>query len=303
MLSTIFNTARGVITSLAIIVYTVALCCMLFVLTLFKLLSPTAGIRSYFTRLSHRLVEVWISLNNLVIWLYRDVTRWDIDLPDGLSSRGSYVVGSNHQSWVDILALQKVFNRKLPVLTFFIKQELIWVPFLGAAWWALDFPFMKRPSRADIANNPKLKGKDLESARKACEKFQHLPVAMMSFLEGTRFSRDKAERSQSPFQNLLKPKVGGIGVVLYALGDKLQSLIDVTIVYPKEGEHDYTPTFWELLTGRVPRVVVQAREVAIPPHLLGRNFREDRTIRRELENWINQVWQEKDALVTQIKAS
>lgn len=281
-------------------IYTVTLCAVLFLLTLFKLLSPTRGLRDFFTRLLHGVVEFWTLLNNFMIWLYRG-THWEVELPDGLAHDGSYVVGSNHQSWVDILALQKVFNRKIPVLTFFIKQELIWVPFLGAAWWALDFPFMKRPSREEIAKNPKLKGKDLESARKACERFQHLPVAMMSFLEGTRFSRSKAEATGSPFKNLLKPKVGGIGVVLYALGDKLQSLIDVTIVYPKEDEPDYTPTFWDLLTGRVPRVIIKARELEIPPHLLGRNFREDRSIREELESWINQIWLEKDALVSQLK--
>ena len=97
------------------------------------------------------------------------------------------------------------------------------------------------------------------------------------------------EETGISFENLLKPKVGGIGVVLYALGDKLQSMIDVTIVYPKKGEKDYTPTFWQLVTGQIPKIVIRARELEIPRHLLGRNFRTDRDIRKELEEFINGI--------------
>ena len=57
---------------------------------------------------------------------------------------GHYLVLANHQSWVDILVLQKVFNRRIPLLRFFLKRQLFWVPLLGLAWWALDFPFMGR---------------------------------------------------------------------------------------------------------------------------------------------------------------
>ncbi len=53
---------------------------------------------------------------------------------------------SNHRSWVDILVLQSIFNRRIPFLKFFLKRQLIWVPLLGLAWWALDFPFMRRYS-------------------------------------------------------------------------------------------------------------------------------------------------------------
>jgi 1-acyl-sn-glycerol-3-phosphate acyltransferase len=40
--------------------------------------------------------------------------------------------------------LQRIFHGRIPFLKFFLKQELIWVPVIGLAWWALDFPFMKR---------------------------------------------------------------------------------------------------------------------------------------------------------------
>lgn len=302
MLSNVFHALRGALSLLVLGAYTIALVLLLMVLTLGKLLTPPGRVQNLFNRGAARLVETWIALNNALFALNRG-TRWDIEVPDGLDRKGCYLVASNHQSWVDILALQKAFNRKLPILRFFIKRELIWVPFLGAAWWALDFPFMRRPSREEIARNPKLKGKDLESARKACEKFRDRPVAMMSFAEGTRFSAAKSGQADGPYRNLLAPKIGGIGIVLYALGDRLQSLIDVTIAYPNPDDPDYRPTFWQLVSGRVPKIVVRAREVAIPRNLLGRNFRTDREFRAELEAWIGRVWREKDELLGALKAS
>ena len=302
MFSSLINVIKGSMAVLLVSINTIVLCSILFAFAFFKLISPIKGLRDFFSRILHRLVESWIGVNNCLWSLYRN-TSWDIEIPESLDRQGTYLVSSNHQSWVDILALQKAFNRKIPMLSFFIKQELIYVPFLGLAWWALDMPFMKRPTREQVKNNPSLRGKDLENARKSCEKFKTIPVSMMSFAEGTRFSRAKAASGNSPYENLLKPKVGGIGMVLYALGDKLQSMIDVTIVYPKKGEQDYTPTFWQLVTGQIPNIVVHARELEIPRHLVGRNFRTDRDIRKELEAWINQVWTEKDALLTQLKAS
>lgn len=301
MFSTIVNSLKGALTLFIMSTYTILFCLALFLFAIGKLLAPTRKIRDYFSRILTGLVEIWSALNKFMVSLHRK-TEWDVEIPDNLDHKGCYLVDCNHQSWVDILALQNTFNFKLPMLTFFIKKQLIYVPFLGLAWWALDFPFMQRLSREQLAKNPGLKGKDLESARTACEKLKDIPVAMMSFPEGTRFSAEKRDKMRSPYRNLLKPKVGGIGVVLYALGDKLQSMIDVTIAYPSKDGQGHAATFWELLSGQTPKVVIRARELEIPEHLLGRNFRNDRTIRKELEAWINQIWAEKDALVEQLKA-
>ena len=301
MFANVLGTIKGVLTVLTITVYTVLAMIPLTLFAIGKVLSPTRGIRDFFSKLLVLVVEAWSGCNNFMISLYRG-TKWDIQIPGGLDHKGHYVVTCNHQSWVDILALQKCFNRKIPLLTFFIKHELIYIPLLGFAWWALDYPFMRRYSRAEVAKNPSLAGKDLESARIACDRLKEIPFAMMSFPEGTRFSAAKRDKTNSPYQNLLKPKVGGIGVVLYALGDRLQSVIDVTIVYPSKEDGAGAPSFWDLLTGKVPEIITQAREIEIPGHLLGRNFRSDRDIRRELESWINQVWQEKDARIAQLKS-
>ena len=112
-------------------------------------------------------------------------TRWDVQGLEGLEPGGWYLVSSNHQSWVDILVLQKIFNRRIPLLKFFLKRELIWVPVIGLAWWALDFPFMRR--RGGLAG-----AEDLERARQACRKFSVVPTSVINFLEGTRYTPRQA---------------------------------------------------------------------------------------------------------------
>jgi len=245
------------------------------------------------------LAELWISINNAILSLSRK-PRWDIQVPDNLDHQGCYLVSSNHQSWVDVLVLQRAFNHRLPFFRFFIKSQLFWVPFLGIAWWALDMPFMRRHSREKLASQPALKGRDLENARKACEKFRTIPVAMTNFPEGTRFSITKRDEKSSPYQNLLQPRIGGIGQVLYALADELIALIDVTIVYPQMKTTGRAPTFWQLLRGDIPEIIVRAEKRVIPAELLGRNFRTDRDFRRELEEWMSHIWSEKDVLITKI---
>ena len=274
---------------------TLALC----FLALFKFLAPNESLRGLVRRLLANLAEFWIGINNALLSLFRN-PEWQISIPEDLDYNGCYLVSSNHQSWVDILVLQRVFNRRLPFFRFFIKRQLFWVPFLGIAWWALDMPFMRRYPKSKIAKNPALKGRDLDNARKACEKFRNIPVSIMNFTEGTRFSTEKRDRNNVPYRNLLLPRIGGIGQVLYALSEELDALIDITIVYPQIAVTGLAPTFWQLISGQVPEIIVRAEKREIPEHLLGRNFRTDMDFRRELETWVNEMWAEKDRLITSL---
>src|SRR5690606_9757768 len=151
------------------------------------------------------LGESWLAVHT---WLMDRLprTRFEIEGTADLRRDGHYLVLANHQSWVDILVLQKVFNRRVPLLRFFLKRSLFWVPVLGLAWWALDFPFMGRYNRRQIAKNPELGRRDIETTRKACEKFRDIPVSIMNFVEGTRFTEAKHAQQASPFRHLLKPK-------------------------------------------------------------------------------------------------
>jgi len=292
--------ARGASILLLMGISTIVLTSTIIVLSITRFLTPPGAVLNFIRRVLAGIAELWISINNVLLSLSRK-TRWDVEIPPALDRRGCYLVNSNHQSWVDILVLQRCFNRRLPLLRFFLKSQLIRVPFLGMAWWALDFPFMKRASRAQLARQPGLKGKDLENARKACEKFRDIPVAMMNFPEGTRFSAAKRDAGNSPYRNLLLPRIGGVGQVLFALGDQLDALIDVTIVYPRDGRSEVAPTFWQLMSGQLPEIIVRAEQHEIPAHLLGRNFRKDREFRRDLESWSSNLWLVKDQQISSIQ--
>ena len=211
-----------------------------------------------------------------------------------LSLKDWYLVVANHQSWVDILVLQKIFNRKIPFLKFFLKKELIYVPVIGICWWALDFPFMKRYSAAFLAKHPELKGKDVETTRKACEKFRYKPVSVMNFLEGTRFTPEKHEKQQAPYAHLLKPKAGGISFVLNAMGEHLHKLLDVTIYYPKG-----SPSFWDYISGKVQDIRVRVRVLPIEPGWIGDY--EDPQYRQQFQQWVNQLWLDKDQQLATLK--
>jgi 1-acyl-sn-glycerol-3-phosphate acyltransferase len=222
-------------------------------------------------------------------------TRWHLSGLEGLDYQHSYLITSNHQSWVDIMVLQYVLNRRIRPLKFFLKQELIWVPVIGLAWWALGFPFMKRYSKAYLAKHPEKKGKDLETTQRTCDKFRNNPVGIFNFVEGTRFTESKHAEQNSPFRHLLKPKAGGIAFVLDAMGDQLEAIVNVTIHYPGG-----RPGYWDLLCGNVREVVAHFEEIKIPTQFIGSNYDQDGEYRLEFQQWINRLWEDKDLLLDRL---
>ncbi len=262
---------------------------LILLLALAKLLLPLAGARRRLSRALTWLAESWIAVNSAALRGFTR-TRIEVEGAEGLRYAGWYLVVANHQSWVDIPVLQAAFNRRLPFFKFFLKQQLIWVPVLGLAWWALDFPFMRRYTRAQLERRPELRGRDREVTRAACQRFREVPVSVMNFVEGTRMTAAKHAAQQSPYRHLLKPRSGGIAFVMDAMGDVLQSLIDVTIVYPGG-----RPSVMDLFAGRVERVVVQVRERPLPRELLGGDYEGDAAFRERFQAWVNALWAEKDA--------
>jgi len=261
---------------------------ILFLFSFFKFLLPIALLRRRIDKILLWIAENWIAGN--VRWMnLTQKTVWDVKGNEGLNYRGWYLVVSNHQSWADIFVLQKLLNRRIPLMKFFLKRELIWVPLMGLAWWALDFPFLRRHSAEYLKRHPEQRGKDFETTRKACEKFHGIPTSVMNFLEGTRFTSAKHAKQQQPYRHLLKPKAGGIALALGVLGDKFHSLLNVTIVYP-EG----IPTFWSFLCGRVRKVVVRFSSMEIPPDFLHRDYENDKTFQAQFQQWVQDLWKEKD---------
>ena len=261
----------------------------LLLIAVVKVVLPLPRLRLACNPLLPGIAESWIGVNNRM-WDVLTHTRLDLRDATGLHADGHYLVLANHQSWVDILVLQKVFNRRIPLLRFFLKRQLFWVPLLGLAWWALDFPFMGRYTPRQVAKNPALAGRDIAATRRACEKFRAIPVAIMNFVEGTRFTPGKHAKQASPYRHLLKPKSGGVAFVLDAMGDGLHAILDVSIAYPAG-----TPSLVDLLADRIPEVRVQVRQRPIPADLASGDYQNDREFRVRFQQWMNQLWRDKDA--------
>ncbi|KXI29541.1 acyltransferase [Paraglaciecola hydrolytica] len=260
-------------------------------LSFFKLIP----IKPWQTAISYLLdgcATAWISVNKLNQNLVAN-TDFKVNGDEDLSLNDWYLVISNHRSWVDILVLQRVFNRKIPFLKFFLKKELIWVPLLGLAWWALDFPFMHRYNKAFLARHPQLKGKDLEVTRQACEKFRFKPVSIMNFVEGTRFTQHKKQLQNASYEHLLNPRAGGMAFVLSAMGDKLHKLLDVTIHYPQG-----TPSFWQFVCGKVQHINVEIKvfsiEELIKNDIFAADYFDNPEQRAKFQLWLSSLWQQKD---------
>jgi 1-acyl-sn-glycerol-3-phosphate acyltransferase len=287
MLSFLPGIIRGVLASIMAFVSTFVLCAMLFCIAFLKLIIPFKLWRKLCDTILIFISTTWVR-NNILIAKFLHRITWDVQGIETLDQNEWYIVVSNHQSWVDIPVLQTIFLGRIPFLKFFLKKELIWVPLLGIAWWALDFPFMKRYSKKFLRRYPHLRGKDIEITRKACQKFKTKPVSVMNFMEGTRFTKAKKEKQKSPYKHLLKPKAGGIAFVLGSMGDHLNNLVDVTITYP-----DGVGNFWDFMCGKITHIKVRVQNRLITPDLLGDYFN-DSAFRENFQIWVNELWEKKD---------
>ena len=297
---------RGAFTSVLMAVSTLGLTLLMMPPALLKLIVPHTAVRATCDRVLTALATGWVAVNNGWIAAVRPA-QWDVQGLDSLNPRGWYLVSSNHQSWVDILVLQRIFHRRIPFLKFFLKRELIWVPVIGLAWWALDFPFMKRGKGHGARQD------DLQATRDACEKFKRIPTAVINFVEGTRFTPAKQARQASPYRHLLKPKIGGLGIALATMGEQFEALLDVTIVYPPvcpqahpqvhpQPQPGGAPDFWDLMCGRIATVTVRVQQRPIPPEVLNGDPVGDKAYRQRLNAWVEQQWRDKDSLIDSLLA-
>ena len=277
---------RGVISFLFIILNTLIHATPFFPLALVKLLLPFKLTERQITRMLDMIGESWISANKLFFSVTRSA-KIQVEGSEGLSRKDWYLCIANHQSWVDILVIQFALNRKIPFLKFFLKKELIWIPVMGLAWKAMDFPFMSRHTKEQIKKNPSLAGKDIEATKKACQIFEHKPVSIMNFVEGTRFRKAKHEKQNSPYKYLLKPKSGGVAFVLEALGGKVSYILDITLCY--EGSKN----FWDFLCGKTELIKIHIDPIKVDEKYLG-SYQTDDEFRASFQSLITDIWKAKD---------
>ena len=205
-----------------------------------------------------------------------------------------YMAMSNHQSWADIFVLLTVANKKIPLLKFFMKKELWWIPFVFLANKTLNMPFVNRHSKKAIEKDPSLRTKDYENTLKSCKRFLRAPSTIFSYAEGTRLTPEKHKAQNSKYKNLLQPKIGGMATALSAM-PKIDTLIDFSVVYKSKKRGA-----WSFLNGEMRDVKVFIRSHKIPENLKYRNYGSDHLYREEFKQWIEEIWDVKDTKIDEL---
>jgi 1-acyl-sn-glycerol-3-phosphate acyltransferase len=281
------SSLKGLVSLVLLVVTTLFWAVPLILLTLLKLITPVRQWRRRMLGGLNGVAQAWVGGN---LWWIRHWIRprVDIRLPEGLSSDQWWLVLANHRSWTDIFLLFMALHRRLPMPRFFIKRQLVWIPVIGLAFWALEFPFLRRYSRQQVQRNPRRARLDRQAIQRMCEHAREMPVAIFNFAEGTRFTPAKQASQQSPYRHLLRPRAGGVAQVVNLLGDRLDGILDVTLHYG-----DPQPTFWDFLCGRMGAVRLEARRLEVPAWMLEGQL-DDPQYKECFHSWLNALWQEKD---------
>lgn len=264
------------------------------ILGIFKLLLPFNKAQAVLSSLANQVFRLWAYSMSLLFQLTQRM-EWHIDGDMNLHDQGWYMIMANHRSWVDVFVLMHLTRRHMPMPRFFLKRQLLWIPIVGWGCWVLDMPFMRRYSRQTLAKKPHLKGRDIETTKRSCDKFRHIPTTVVNFCEGTRFTPIKHQQKNSPYANLLPPKAGGTAFSLQVMGEQFDAILDITIVYP--GSND-RPVVWHLLSGQLRHVYVHIRTLPIADDLIG-DYANDAEFKEYFQNWLNQRWEEKNAIIEQ----
>ncbi len=285
---------------ISLILYLVSILLLAILSLLFYAIScilPKKSMRQKIRLFYMKHFPIWFMVFNF--WIAQISTRkkWEILGTGELNPDNFYLMISNHQSWIDILVLCVAFKGKISPLKFFMKKELLWqLPLAGIACSVLGYPFMSRHTHAEIRKNPSLKGKDIETTKSACKKLKQLsPITLINFLEGTRFSEKKRLQQQSPFNYLLKPRAGGVAIVLNEMSDILSGVISVAIHYSGKA-----PSLWDFASGKIQKINVHYELINITKDLLG-DYENDRAYRTHLQQWLNAIWQGNDKLLLKSK--
>ncbi|MBI3171099.1 MAG: acyltransferase [Hydrocarboniphaga effusa] len=287
----------ALIAALALITTTTAAFLVLLPFALLKFMVPLRGFRGACNDLINAIALHWVEINRLLYELLYP-QAWDVEIGGELDPSKSYLLVSNHQSWADIMVLVDVFHQRTPFPRFFVKRELMWVPVIGLACWAMEMPFMKRYSKEVLEKYPHLKGEDLEATRRACEKYRGQPVTVVNFLEGTRFSEAKRLARRSPHRHLLPAKAAGLSFALNAMGDQFAGVLNVTIAY----QSSKYPIALSFLAGEQTRLTVHAEVQPLPQDLLAGDYQNDPAFRARFQAWVNGLWTRKDAKLDKLIA-
>tara|TARA_B100001250_G_C19781252_1_gene781964 strand:- start:99 stop:986 length:888 start_codon:yes stop_codon:yes gene_type:complete len=260
-----------------------------------RIIIPFKFFKVFLSKASNYIGDLTVYGLKLIMLLMHGNNINIIDDNDEYARDKWYMAMSNHQSWADIFVLLVVANYKIPLLKFFMKKELWWIPFIFLANKTLNMPFVNRHSKEAIEKDPSLRTKDYKNTIKSCKRFLRSPSTIFSYAEGTRFTKKKHADQNSSYKNLLIPKAGGLAASLSAI-PKIDTLIDYSLVYASDKRDA-----WSFLTGEMKNVKVLVKKYEIPDNLKSKNYSEDKEYRENFKNWIEKIWESKDKDIEKLK--
>ena len=260
---------------------------LLFLVALLRLIIPSRGWEKLLTSATILLGEACIACNNSWIKILHQPSI-AITGMENLKKDHWYIATSNHQSWGDIFVLQKITNKKVPLLRFFMKDVLKWIPIVWIVGWSMNMPFLKRYSEDTLRKYPELKGKDISTMKTSFEKLSVCPGTVFSFAEGTRFSEQKQKNQRPTFDKLLKPKAGGIAITIATM-PYIKNLVDFTISYKSKSR-----SFWDFLCGRMSEASIRVEIIEIPKEFFEKDYSHNEKYRESLKNWLYSLWKKKE---------
>ena len=201
------------------------------------------------------------------IWMLR-VVRIQLEVKGEIPSHPSPIVIVNHQSWFDIPIVQEIISARGPRLTFLVKRSLVWVPVIGWICMLLGFPRLRRTGLLED------RALDLNAVSQAAKQGVAARHALLIFAEGTRFTPKKRSDQDSPFDHLLRPRVGGFAAACQNFPEGTP-IIDLSIYY------DGSSHFWRCLGG-----ATKVIRVNVSTHSLDQVMSAD--------TFLNERWRTKD---------
>ena len=261
-----------------------------FFFSLIKLIIPIKSIRYFCTSAVEYSVSMWVSYAILITKLFSP-TEIQFEQNAKLDKNSSYLIICNHKSWLDTFILMLAFHKKIAFPKFFMKFQVFFIPVLGLIAWALEFPAMRRYSKEFLAANPEKKGEDLNKTLEYCKSLSLRPTTIINFVEGTRFSLEKVKNSN--YKNLLNPKAGGIAVILKSLSERMDGILNTTIVYDNPEQ-----TLWDFMVRKTKKINVKVDFIPILEVPLGDYFNSERD-KKSFQNWLNDIWQKNDNYISQ----
>lgn len=263
------------------------------ILGILRLLLPLRGATAAIEAFNYYLYRLWVFDNYLILKLTCRL-NWHVDGDPIPRVKGTCMVLSNHLSWADILILCLLYRGRIPTTKFFMKRSLLYIPFVGLACYAIGMPFMHRYRPETLLKNPQLRGRDIRTTRAACRRAARFPTALVNFLEGTRFTPDKARRARSPFTHLMPPKVISLGIAMGEIGPRLETILNTTLCYPQNRAP--RKPFIDLMCGRLREVYAHVEVLPVSPGMIG-DYAGDKAFKQQFKTQIHDLWSRKDQQV------